>query len=238
MLNLQEEELKSLHEESKGLATDLTTERKAIQKDNQANKLKLQQLYNFDVKMQLIQETLEKRESQLEQLAEERDDFDNKLDLVRTKIEKSLKIATVRPRKYRPTKGDNVDEMLANVLSIKNCEIPISRVSEGWYMFGSKKIYTKIMNNKLVCRVGGGYMNMDEFISTYAESERLKLERMDPTEIDALHSNNQDKQMIKATPLTGRAGSPKMGATAMNNRSPKAGAGNTVYLGSPKMRRN
>ena len=42
--------------------------------------------------------------------------------------------------------------------------------------------------------------------------------------------------MVKATPLTGRAGSPK--ANAMANRSPKAGGGNSVYLGSPKMRRN
>ena len=33
MLNLQEEELKSLHDESKGLATDLNLERKLIAKD-------------------------------------------------------------------------------------------------------------------------------------------------------------------------------------------------------------
>lgn len=178
-----------------------------------------------------------KREKQLEQLAVEKDEFDNKLDIVRGKIEKSLKIATIRPRKYRATKGDSVDEMLANVLNIKNCEIPISRVSEGWYMFGSKKIYTKIMNNKLVCRVGGGYMNMDEFISTYAESERLKLERMDPAEIEALHQSNQDKHSVKAVPLTGRLGSPKM-SNANANRSPKAGGGTSVYLGSPKGRRN
>ena len=56
-------------------------------------------------------------------------------------------MASYKPKRYKATKGDSVDEMLANVLSIKNCEIPISRVSEGWYMFGSKKIYTKIMNN-------------------------------------------------------------------------------------------
>lgn len=47
-------------------------------------------------------------------------------------------------------------------------------------MFGSKKIYAKVMNNKLVVRVGGGYMDMNEFITTYAESERLKLQHMDP----------------------------------------------------------
>jgi len=167
---------------------------------------------------------------------QEREEFENRIDMARTKIEKALKVVTVRPRKYRATKGDSVDEMLASVLSIKNCEIPISRIGDGWYMFGSKKIYTKIMNNKLVCRVGGGYSNMDEFINTYAESERLKLERMDPEQIEALHANNGDKHLIKSMPLTGRAGSPKIGAAA--GRSPKAGGGTSVYMGSPKMKRS
>ena len=133
---------------------------------------------------------------------------------MRNKIDKAMKVATVRPRKYRAVKGDSIDEMLASVLSIKNCEIPISRIGEGWYMFGSKKIYTKITNNKLICCVGGGYMNMDEFISQYAESERLKLERMDPADVDALHSSNRDKHMINAVPLSNRAGSPKAGVGA------------------------
>ena len=132
-------------------------------------------------------ETIEKRSVQITELEQEREVFENQVDLARTKIERALKIATVRPRKYRAKKGDDVDEMLANVLNIKNCEIPMSRIGDGWYMFGSKKIYTKIMNNKLVCRVGGGFMNMDEFIATYAESERLKLERMDPSDVEALH---------------------------------------------------
>lgn len=151
-----------------------------IAKDSSENKMKLQALFNYDVKMQLIKESIEKRTVQITKLTQEREEFVHKLDLTRGKIQKALKMATYKPKRYKATKGDSVDEMLASVLNIKNCEIPISRVSEGWYMFGSKKIYTKIMNNKLVCRVGGGFMNMDEFISTYAESERLKLERMDP----------------------------------------------------------
>jgi hypothetical protein len=63
MLNLIEEELRALHDESKGLAHDLNLERKAITKDRHENKLKLQTLFNYDVKMQLIKESIEKRES-------------------------------------------------------------------------------------------------------------------------------------------------------------------------------
>ena len=59
---MQEEELRSLHDESKGMATDLTLERKMIGKDRNDNKLKLMELYQFDVKMQLVRETIEKRE--------------------------------------------------------------------------------------------------------------------------------------------------------------------------------
>lgn len=51
---------------------------------------------------------------------------------------------------YRAIKGDLVDEMLANFLNIANCPIPIRRLGEGFYMFGSKKIYAKIVNGKLV----------------------------------------------------------------------------------------
>lgn len=39
-------------------------------------------------------------------------------------------------------------------------------------MYGSKKIFAKIMNGKLIIRVGGGYMLIDEFLKNYAEQER------------------------------------------------------------------
>ena len=64
-------------------------------------------------------------------------------------------------------------------------------------MFGSKKIYAKVMNKRLVVRVGGGYMDMSEFITTYAESERLKLQHMDPDEVERLHSGGTGKRIIE-----------------------------------------
>lgn len=128
---------------------------------------------------------------------------------------------TVKPP-FKAKRGDALDEMLSEVIGRNNCELPISRIGDGHYMFGSKKIYAKIIANKLVVRVGGGYMNMDEFISTYAESERLKLERLDPAYIESLHKSGEDRHNINAVPLYGRSGSPKYGA-----RSPKA-------AGSPK----
>lgn len=79
---------------------------------------------------------------------------------------------------YRAAKGDLVDEMLARYINIANCPVPIKRLGGGFYLFGLKKIYAKIMNGKLVIRVGGGYMIIEEFISSYAQAELNKLEQL------------------------------------------------------------
>jgi hypothetical protein len=75
---------------------------------------------------------------------------------------------------YIPLKGDIVDEMMAKYLN--NCPhyVPVKRLGEGQYMYGSKKIFAKVMNGKLVIRVGGGYMLIDEFLANYAELEMEK----------------------------------------------------------------
>jgi len=57
--------------------------------------------------------------------------------------------------------------------------VPIKRLGNGYYIFGSKKIFAKIMNGKLVIRVGGGFMVIEEFIATYADQEMQKLKNME-----------------------------------------------------------
>ena len=45
-------------------------------------------------------------------------------------------------------------------------------------MFGTRKIYAKVMNNKLVVRVGGGYMSFQEFIDTYGHVELKRINEL------------------------------------------------------------
>jgi len=70
-------------------------------------------------------------------------------------------------QKYVAIKGDKVDEKMAVYINNFDMDIPIQRLGDGQYMFGSRKIFAKIMNDKLVIRVGGGYMLIDEFLPTY-----------------------------------------------------------------------
>ena len=117
---------------------------------------------------------------------------------------------------YNPTKGDTVDEYLAKYINMMQCQVPIKRLGNGYYLFGTRKIFAKIMNGKLVIRVGGGYMVIEEFIATYADQEinRCKL----------LDAQQQMNQQLEGIPTEGRRG-----ATA-KNKSPRG----SLLTGSPR----
>lgn len=85
--------------------------------------------------------------------------------------EKPPEVEVYTPRKqvYRAIIGDLVDELLARYINESGTTLPIARISEGWYLFGTRKIYAKVMNGRLVVRVGGGYSGLGEFIEIYQQ---------------------------------------------------------------------
>ena len=80
--------------------------------------------------------------------------------------------------KYIPIKGDKVDELMAVYMNNFDLDVPIQRLGDGNYMFGSRKIFAKIMNDKLVIRVGGGFMLVDEFLNTFGPQEMAKMNEL------------------------------------------------------------
>lgn len=118
------------------------------------------------------------RIEELQRLIAEKDDEIE--ELRRILAERMKRIAELESQlnvsSYIAVKGDTVDEMLAQY--IKDCPVPVKRLGGGFYLFGLRKIYAKIMNGKLVIRVGGGYMVIEKFIDTYAEQELQKLMRV------------------------------------------------------------
>jgi hypothetical protein len=80
--------------------------------------------------------------------------------------------------RYRAITGDIVDELLAKYINSMEISVPIRRLGDGFYLFGTRRIYAKVLNNKLVVRVGGGYMSFTEFIDTYALAELKKINEL------------------------------------------------------------
>ena len=49
------------------------------------------------------------------------------------------------------------------------------RESEGVYEFGSRKVLVKVEREKIMIKVGGGYISIDEFLDQYTPVELEKL---------------------------------------------------------------
>lgn len=87
------------------------------------------------------------------------------------KVYKSNKISLdliAQLKAYSPLKNDNVDCRLAEYINwspVRPALVSLfTRESEGVYQFGSKRCNVKWEINKLMVRVGGGYLKIDEFV--------------------------------------------------------------------------
>ena len=73
---------------------------------------------------------------------------------------------------YIAKKNDKIDKTLGNYLNKyperEQMKIMFLRESDGVYQFGQKRVYIKVeKGDKIMVRVGGGFMHIDEFIQQY-----------------------------------------------------------------------
>ena len=56
---------------------------------------------------------------------------------------------------------DLIDTMLENFVKTHKVKVPIHRIDESKYLFGTRVINAQIINGVLMVRVGGGFMSME-----------------------------------------------------------------------------
>lgn len=79
---------------------------------------------------------------------------------------------------YQPLKDDVIDEALAEYIANRgrDMQVPFIREDEGIYLFGSKRVFAKLDCGKVIIRIGGGFMPVEQFVDVYTPME---MERMD-----------------------------------------------------------
>lgn len=92
---------------------------------------------------------------------------------------------SITPKYY--SKEDNaVDTKLNEFISEhpdgKILRYMFQKEKDGVYIFGSKKITIKVENNILMCRTGGGYLTIEQFVHQYLNLELEKADRMQQIE--------------------------------------------------------
>ena len=80
---------------------------------------------------------------------------------------------------YAPVPSDTIDVALADYLNTLDTPLPVpfTREEEGIYLFGTKRIFVKLEQGKIIIRVGGGFMQVNDFIDIYTSNEVDKFTR-------------------------------------------------------------
>ena len=115
------------------------------------------------------------------------------LDLLKQVRELELEAATLksciidlkaRVAVYVPVKDDPVDmqiaEFINNFPDRNKLKVMFMRQQPGVYEFGSKRIGVRVEKGKIIIRVGGGFLSIDEFLDQFTAVELEKIERRDP----------------------------------------------------------
>ncbi|CAG9327277.1 unnamed protein product [Blepharisma stoltei] len=107
-----------------------------------------------------LKENLKERELEIEELRE-----------VITELQKEREV-------YLPVKDDPIDIALADYVNTRQdpLDVPFTREDLGIYLFGTKRVFVKLERGKVVVRVGGGFMVLEEFLEVYTPVELEKFE--------------------------------------------------------------
>ena len=77
---------------------------------------------------------------------------------------------------HTAVKGDPVDQTLADIVNSKEIPVKFTRLDGGNYLFGSTKVYLKLENSKLLAKIKGGFISIEDFLSTYLPIEQSRSE--------------------------------------------------------------
>ena len=75
------------------------------------------------------------------------------------------------------------------------------RDSEGIYKFGSRRVMVKVERDKIMIKVGGGFLSIDEFLDQYTPVELEKLERRDPLKRISEKTTTIPKIAVESSPV-------------------------------------
>mmetsp|Transcript_394 Transcript_394/g.416 ORF Transcript_394/g.416 Transcript_394/m.416 type:complete len:402 (-) Transcript_394:48-1253(-) len=137
---------------------------------------------------------------------------------------------------YIPVGNDGVDSRLAEYINNyperNRLKVMFMRESSGIYQFGTRRIFVKVEKDKIIIRVGGGFLTIDEFLDIYTPLEIEKLERKSPlkklSEKVAVQKTCVGREINESSPIRSPA------RTSPSKGSPKRRNGSLKKNGSPR----
>eukprot|EP00026_Physarum_polycephalum_P010749 Phypoly_transcript_10926.p1 GENE.Phypoly_transcript_10926~~Phypoly_transcript_10926.p1 ORF type:complete len:394 (+),score=91.45 Phypoly_transcript_10926:164-1183(+) len=69
--------------------------------------------------------------------------------------------------------GSDVDDFLHEILERKQISGNIRKLEEGYFLIGTKRLAMQVLSGQLVVRVGGGFMNFEEWVRRFGRREGI-----------------------------------------------------------------
>ena len=90
----------------------------------------------------------------------------------------NVKCKNIQERKIEKIKLDKIDFALDQYLCEQGIENLFVKMAHGVYLYGTKRVNIFIKNdNRLICRTGGGYTPIDQFLKFYQNTEIEEISR-------------------------------------------------------------
>eukprot|EP00347_Sterkiella_histriomuscorum_P006310 403353252 len=166
--------------------SDLQDQLKESQDENSMLRAQIQSLHQNLLESNKLLET-NHMHLQDQKLLDRIKELESQLQVKQTEIDKlnsSLDEWKHSKDIYVPEKSCAIDSELASFINNysdrSKLRIMFMRESEGVYQFGSRRVYVKVERDKIMIRVGGGYLSIDEFIDIYTPMELDRVDRNDP----------------------------------------------------------
>lgn len=133
------------------------------------------------------------------------------------------KCQNISERKIEKIKLDEIDSILESYLSEQGIENLFVKMAHGVYLYGTKRVNIDTKNdNRLICRTGGGYMPIDQFLKLYQNTDIEDISKYVKKQSLFLSQGrsplrNLHKRAASSTPEnTSRRSSPKENFTERN----------------------
>jgi hypothetical protein len=90
----------------------------------------------------------------------------------------NLKCKNITTRKLEKIKLDEIDFQLEQYLFEQGIENLFVKMAHGVYIYGTKRVNISLKkDNRLICRTGGGYTPIDQFLKLYQNTEVEEISR-------------------------------------------------------------
>jgi len=177
MLKDQEQIIEKCLFEREVLSDNMEQKDKEMEELKARNKISEGKLHELSLKLLQQNKKAHDLDIQQQKALNENEKLKQELQHYKTELEKYNNLFTSpRNSSEQENEADQIDKMFESYLNAMHIQVKYKKIGKGQYIIGAKKISVRIKKDRLVIRVGGGYMMIEDFLSACIRSDNQNVD--------------------------------------------------------------